>query len=760
MTLKSVTLNEFCDQKKAKWLLENIDRVPIRESNDPTYDPKANITRYCKQVLQTQCGFIKQIYKNFEGKGRYYLKNNQIGFQSIMREYRSVLCSDDYYDIDMKNCQPTILEQYCIKNSIKCDELTKYNKNRDKLFKKFELLNISKEIVKKEFITMMYGGAKSVLLSKVADVDGFYASMQNILVEVTKINEYWRNIATDKDKNNIIGSTTSYICQEIENDILMLSMKFLKKRHFDIGALCFDGLMIRKTHDLTPSIIRDLNKFIEAESHYKIEFVIKQFEFVVKINPDELNYVNDVYHVDNDAEAADIVISLLDKKIIKSNNRYFIKKYEHANIFIEDISQGFIETNNIMIKMISNINIMINGVDGSPRQYSKLSKGCANILKMFLARMPTDDNFIDKTWNSNLYKIFFLNGYYDFKSSTFKNYDNESYTTVYINKHYINNANEDDMKKIYELILDPIFSNKEQQNYILNWFARGLAGHVEEKTWAFGLGNRNSGKGVITQLFEKSFNSYVSSFIAGEMISSRIGNGDIAKKLGWTIPFQFTRLIFSNELTTEDDNQKLKLDGNIIKSIASGGDEKTARLNYKDQIKFKIQCRMCIFANAMIEVTPQDACETLNVFEFPNIFKNELTDDDHKINNVDSIYKIKKGNDNIKQLILDENLQMAFIHIMIKNYTQRPITKPLSLKENLETYNDDAGGDDKIMNDLFEFTLNKLDKITLTMYNEIIKKNKLNKSKAQLILNKKGVIDARCESTRLKVGIKIKDLDA
>ena len=93
MTLKSVTLNEFCDQKKAKWLLENIDRVPIRESNDPTYDPKANITRYCKQVLQTQCGFIKQIYKNFEGKGRYYLKNNQIGFQSIMREYRSVLCS-------------------------------------------------------------------------------------------------------------------------------------------------------------------------------------------------------------------------------------------------------------------------------------------------------------------------------------------------------------------------------------------------------------------------------------------------------------------------------------------------------------------------------------------------------------------------------------------------------------------------------------------------------------------------------------------
>ena len=515
--------------------------------------------------------------------------------------------------------------------------------------------------------------------------------------------------------------------------------------------------MIRKTQDLSTSIILDLNKYITKNSEYKIEFVIKPFEKIIDIPKEELTYINDKYHVDNDAEGADIIISLLNKKLIKSNGRYFIKKFDNANIFIEDQSTGFKDSKDIMIKFISNCNILINSANG-PRDYSKLSKGCNNICTMFFARMPIDDNFINKTWNSNLLKLCFLNGYYDFKTSIFKDYDDETFTTVYINRNYSDNVDELYIKKVYDIILDPIFSDKNQQNYILNWFARGIAGHYEEKTWSVGLGSRNSGKSVITDLFKNTFNSYVGTFNAEEMSSIRVGNGDIAKKLAWCIPFQFRRLNFSNELKTEDDSgRKIKLDGNIIKSITSGGDEKTARLNFKDEIQFKIQSRMCLFMNEMIDISPQDACETLSIFVFPTIFKKNIDEHDDKINNVeDSIYKIKKANDDIKNIIQNENIQNAFLHIILNSYSKNPLIKPIEIVENLAKYNDDSTGDDNILNNLFEFTLNKLDRIPLAQYNDIIRLNKLNKSKAQLILNKNGVVDLKSMSSRFKIGIKIK----
>ena len=104
--------------------------------------------------------------------------------------------------------------------------------------------------------------------------------------------------------------------------------------------------------------------------------------------------------------------------------------------------------------------------------------------------------------------------------------------------------------------------------YFLNWIARSVAGHVEEKCWYIGLGNRNSSKGVLYDALKNAFEDYVCSFNAEELLITRVGDGDIAKKLGWTVPLEFKRLYFSNEIKTEDNQgHKLKLDGASIKKI-------------------------------------------------------------------------------------------------------------------------------------------------------------------------------------------------
>ena len=107
---------------------------------------------------------------------------------------------------------------------------------------------------------------------------------------------------------------------------------------------------------------------------------------------------------------------------------------------------------------------------------------------------------------------------------------------------------------------------------------------------------------------------------------------------------------FSNEIKTEDNKgNKLKLDGACIKKLSGGGDELTARLNYKDQITFKIQGRFMFFANDMIDVSPNDALKTLSVFKFQSEFKDEITDEEKRINELGQ-YKFCKSDPNIKNI--------------------------------------------------------------------------------------------------------------
>ncbi len=749
----SVKLDEYCNVKRAKWLLDNIDDVQIRKFNDPTYEPKANIKKYCKDVLKSNNGYLKRIYTNNDGKGRRFLKHNQIGYQNMLREYRSILCCEDFYDIDIRNCQPTILEQYCKQNDISCPKLSHYNSNRDAILKLMSG-HLEKEDVKLQFITMMYGGKFDYEINEIYKIKSFYDEVQIIIDKVAKLNPSWVEYAKSCKEKNINGSVCSYVCQEIEDKIVMYAKDFLTKSKYEISALCFDGLMVRKTHPITPTILTQLNNYCYSKTQYKVEFLIKPFEQVVQIDPTELNYNPECHPIDNDKEASDILINLLNKKFIKSNGRIFHKKYDDANIYIEKSDK---ESKDILIKFIMNHNFQINQSNGMRKDYSRTIKGANNLYQTVIANLEDDEEFLKKVWKSNLYKLCFIDGYYDYKSASFKKYDEETYTTTYVKRLFPRDINESKIKELYEKILYPIFNDTPQLEFILNWFSRGLAGHYEEKTWAVGIGLRNSGKSVITKLFQNTFNNYVDDFTANELCCTRVGTGDIAKKLGWVIPFEFCRLNFSNELTTVDDSGKsLKLDGNLIKSISSGGDTKKARLNYKDQVSFKIQGRMLLFMNQMVEVEPRDSMETLELFEFPNYFKKELLEDDIEDNLKGGTFKIFKGDNLINETIEDDEICNALIHVMLNNYSNIKKNQPQTMIDNIDLYNEGSSLDDEAtLKSLFKFTKNPNDRVILAEFNKIIKDNKINKLKCKIFLSKCNVLDLRSNGQRYKTGLKV-----
>lgn len=761
----TITLKEYCNPRRAKWLLENInDSQKITIDREIDENRKQRVIDYCKEIVSKKNGYVKRIYNNNDGFGRMFLKSNQNGFQNMIREYRSILCSNDYYDLDIKNCQPTILYQFCEKNNIKCKYLKRYVNERDEIIT-FIKKNINDDI-KMRFISVMFGGKFNDDLLNKCDKDNkkflinFQNEMTNILKSVSDIDKQTFEYIKLKKQFNIEGSLLSFICQDIENQIIIHTKMYLEKNKYDVSSLCFDGLLVRNTMNLSNSTLKLLNEYIYKQTGYKIEFLIKSFDKFIEIPKDELNNVDEYELVDTDVEAVKFLLTKLKKQIVKSNAKWFFQK-PNTNIYLECRNDK--EVKERLLDFISNYDIKLN-TDKGIKEYSKMAKGALNICILLMSKIKDDDKFEKKLWTSNIHKLCFLNGYWDFKSRSFKPYDDETYTVVYVNKNYIpkEKINEKDTKFVREKILEPIIFNKDRLKYILNWWARGLAGEYTEKTWAVGLGNRDSGKSAITDLFKNTFNSYINTFNGDELLCNRIGNGDIAKKLAWIVPLKYSRLNFSNELKIEDDSGKrMKLDGTIIKSISSGGDEKKARTNYKDESEIKIQGRFTFFMNELVEIAPHDATEKLTIFDFQSIFKKELTKNEIKINETDGCKcKYFIANDDIKFDIENENIQNAFIHIILDSYTNDKLDLPecMNVKEDYDEEERDEG---KILNELFEFTMKSNDVISVAEFNQIIKEynSSMSKSKVKLILNKFGVREEQKgkKKTRSYVGVVCKN---
>lgn len=776
--MTTISKTEIYDKKVCKWVLDNLDKIKYRVITDYKYDPIEKIKEILNKVLKTANGEINVKYSQGKGVnfGRRYAKigNKELGYQTLLREFRHTLADRLYYDLDIKNCQPTILLQYCKKNNIPCIAVENYVKKRDfilsSMVKKY---NLPKEDIKQSFISIIMGGKIRLELINSDTLNAFYNEIQVITNKIVELNPIFNKYAQQKKKYNVNGSVMAYLLQDIEDKILISADKFFAKNGFSSDVLVYDGLMIRKNKVLTQKYIYESQKYIKNETNYDIEFLIKPMNEGYEISDEELNEVDltDCIIIDSDEHGAKLVLDELKetKDIIFCKERYFHKV--KGNIYKEDFSMKNKDTQNKLISIIGSLNlckktIKSDGIE-EVKPYSKNSTGAKNILTFVYANMEQDENFIEKLWESNVSKLCFNDGFYDFKKKCFVEWedDNKTYTSIYIEKNYLDYVkNKEADKWIEEHILNPIFGGKAEINYFLQWMARTMAGEYKDKTWAVGLGNRNCGKGVLTYLLEASFGKYVREFNAEEMICTRVGNGDMAKKLGWCIPFEFTRLNISNELKTDDDkDRKMKLDGNIIKSISSGGDTKTARKNFKDEIQFRIQGKMLLMMNEMIGIAPDNAKTTLTTFKFNSEFVDELTEKQQQLNNIEgNQYKFFVADSNIKQTIMEnESYQMAFINMIINNYDDKLPKIPDEMKQLNDDYHDNGQDLKNQLIEILNITNDPSDRMLIKDVDEIIKENlggKVSKSAYKLALDQSGVftksITEDKKTARYYIGIK------
>lgn len=226
--------------------------------------------------------------------GRVY-PNHSLSLCAIRREIRHTIAKDLYTDIDISNAHAEIIYQTLKYHKKDCNILEEYVLNREvKLKEIIDKYNVTREQAKNLFIILLYFGSfktwlKLVKLPEDTRQTGYiykFTKERNIygdLIEQENPN-ISLEIKQSKVKKNIFdynekASIVSIWCQEIEQRILYEIYKYCKLKNYidneNIGILCFDGIMIKKTK-YTSNILEDFSKIINEKLGYKLTFVNKE----------------------------------------------------------------------------------------------------------------------------------------------------------------------------------------------------------------------------------------------------------------------------------------------------------------------------------------------------------------------------------------------------------------------------------------------------------------------------------------------------
>lgn len=244
--------------------------------------------------------------------GRVYAEYGSIG--TMRRVFRHFVSEDIYYDIDIKNCHPTLLYNMCQAWQIPCDFLTQWVQDRDTVIKKIMRSGFTK-CQSKRLISAIINGStvegymkkndikfkcikikrketgktavKPVKLTKF--VDAFINEIKNIHKMIINHNDETKelyNQITEGVKFNKAGKFISMYLQMNEMMILEFALDFtveygITDRVGFEGVSIHDGFQILKSafeHKSLDVYLHHLNGAVKEEFGFEIEFVEKPFD--------------------------------------------------------------------------------------------------------------------------------------------------------------------------------------------------------------------------------------------------------------------------------------------------------------------------------------------------------------------------------------------------------------------------------------------------------------------------------------------------
>lgn len=673
-----------------------------------------------KKICKNSNGIIQTTYKpskNLKTQGRLFAQNASL--QSLPREFRGCLANGLLYDIDIINAHPILLQQYCEKNGIRCDNLKYYCNNRDDVLNEIMIeYDYTRDEAKNLFLRSINGGFSEGITNK------FYVDLKKEIKEIhnlitLKNNDLYKSLKKRKDFN-IEGSVTNVILCDLENLVITTAYEYLSNNDYDVCVLVFDGLMIKIKNDIyipfPIEVLEDMSNYIYTKTGYKVNFIEKPLDTSIdlsiirnKLNAMKVDLSNKTI-INDDVEARDYVLKLHGHKYISCNKTKYVKVGNLWSSHPNDVRQ-------VIMNDIISSDLWI-PTKSSVKKYSGSASSINSCLNLILTTgFKTDNNFI----RVNKHKAI---NYLPFQDCVYSFIDKKTYEYNELDIAFFNDTNRkfpknsDPVHKARLMkFIDAIYPNETQRDYNYHLMARALAGS-NDKIWIKKVGERNCGKSKETALMENAFGSFVDIFDAKCLINTK-NNLSSETALSWVVEIKDTRLAISNEIKV-NENQQVTLNGNFIKQLSGGDTIRCRKLNENNE-KFKVEFTMVINCNQEYKTDPIDAMENAIIFNYETKF----VDEDELIEGI-AYYKLK--DDGVKTLIYEDEIIDEYILFLLSYFNKNLLPKPdiVKLSTELSLDEDDGNKLSKFLATHFKTTNNKDDKYHSSDILHIVNNNGFN----------------------------------
>ncbi len=295
----TLTLQEIADTSHIPLLLSQ-PATYFNYGDEDTLRPDTQKTMYWLTALKN--GPVATDYTSLHPFQR--LQTHRTGhwapsFVTVRGSIRTILCSTLYHDIDLVNCQPSILLFLACRHGVTVESLQGYVNNREAAIQQvMRELQCNKSEAKKAVIATLNSSRNQhhnclFLRNIFSDAQKLQTFFWNSPV-YAEIREYVKS----RKETNAKGSLISHIFQSVERQIILKAYDFLTEQGHTVSALIYDGLLLRREPGLDiTQILRALEAAVAdicpvsfSEKQWDLESALRSLPVQEVEEPQEGSY--------------------------------------------------------------------------------------------------------------------------------------------------------------------------------------------------------------------------------------------------------------------------------------------------------------------------------------------------------------------------------------------------------------------------------------------------------------------------------------
>ena len=255
--------------------------------------------------------------------------------------------------------------------------------------------------------------------------------------------------------------------------------------------------------------------------------------------------------------------------------------------------------------------LLFHSPEGKILNYGGMERNIVAMRKSIRFQVP-DTNFMRDNADKSLGKLLFADGIFDFATGFTPGFDPALVFLKRIDRPFpAVPPSEELIAQVDRVLFKDAFDDDAEGaavgDYLKKAITMGLYGDYYRKKFYVAIGDSNCGKGLIVCAMRAAFCGYVDEFSANELIYNASNSQDEARRLSWLKDLVGARVAFSSEMRLIGS---ATADGNLIKAIASGGDQHKVRGNFENGTAMVNRTTCFCLANDFTKITPSPSSDT------------------------------------------------------------------------------------------------------------------------------------------------------